>query len=78
MRTPLNAIIGFAEIMQHAVMGPIGNAQYRSYITDIYMSGTHLLQLINDILDLTKAESGKLELNEETVDLGEVIRSPCG
>ncbi len=75
LRTPLNAIIGFAEIMQHEVMGPVGNAQYRSYITDIHMSGTHLLQLINDILDLTKAEAGKLELNEETIDLGEVIRS---
>jgi len=75
LRTPLNAIIGFAEIMQHEVMGPVGNAQYRSYITDIHMSGTHLLQLINDILDLTKAEAGKLELNEETIDFGEVIRS---
>jgi PAS domain S-box-containing protein len=75
LRTPLNAIIGFAEIMQHEVMGPVGNAQYRSYITDIQMSGTHLLQLINDILDLSKAESGMLELNEETIDLGEVIRS---
>ena len=75
LRTPLNAIIGFAEIMQHEVMGPVGNAQYRSYITDIHVSGTHLLQLINDILDLTKAEAGKLELNEETVDLAEVIRS---
>jgi len=75
LRTPLNAIIGFAEIMQHEVMGPVGNEQYRSYITDIHMSGTHLLQLINDILDLTKAEAGKLELNEETIDLGEVIRS---
>ena len=75
LRTPLNAIIGFAEIMQHEVMGPVGNAQYRSYITDIHISGTHLLQLINDILDLTKAEAGKLELNEETIDFGEVIRS---
>src|SRR5712691_757236 len=75
LRTPLNVIIGFAEIMQHEVMGPVGNAQYLSYITDIQMSGTHLLQLINDILDLSKAESGKLELNEETIDLGEVIRS---
>src|SRR5438552_3089030 len=75
LRTPLNAIIGFAEIMQHEVMGPIGNAQYRSYIADIHVSGTHLLQLINDILDLTKAEAGKLELYEEVIDLKEVIRS---
>lgn len=75
LRTPLNAIIGFAEIMQHELMGPIGNTQYKSYVTDIHVSGAHLLQLINDILDLTKAEAGKLELNEEIIDLGEVIGS---
>ncbi len=75
LRTPLNAIIGFAEIMQQEVMGPIGNAQYKSYIADIHVSGAHLLQLINDILDLTKAEAGMLELNEEIVDLEEIIRS---
>jgi two-component system, cell cycle sensor histidine kinase DivJ len=75
LRTPLNAIIGFAEIMQSEIMGPIGNTQYRSYITDIHLSGTHLLQLINDILDLTKAEAGKLELLEDVIDVGEVVQS---
>jgi signal transduction histidine kinase len=75
LRTPLNAIIGFAEIMQHEIMGPVDNEQYRSYITDIHVSGAHLLQLINDILDLTKAEAGKLELYEEIIDLKEVVRS---
>jgi PAS domain S-box-containing protein len=75
LRTPLNAIIGFAEVMQLEVMGPIGNQQYRSYVTDIHSSGTHLLQLINDILDLTKAEAGKLDLYEETIDLTAVMRS---
>ena len=75
LRTPLNAIIGFTEIMQGEVMGPIGNAQYKSYITDIHVSGAHLLQLINDILDLTKAEVGMLELNEEIIDIEDVIRS---
>jgi PAS domain S-box-containing protein len=73
LRTPLNAIIGFAEIMQNQVMGPIGNEHYRSYVSDIHLSGSHLLQLINDILDLTKAEAGMLELNEDLVDVGAAI-----
>lgn len=73
LRTPLNAIIGFAEIMENQVMGPIGNEHYRSYISDIHLSGSHLLQLINDILDLTKAEAGMLELNEDLVDLAGAI-----
>ncbi|HEV8679988.1 MAG TPA: ATP-binding protein [Stellaceae bacterium] len=75
LRTPLNAILGFTEIMQREVMGPIGNETYKSYIADIHVSGAHLLQLINDILDLTKAEAGMLELNEETIDLEEIIRA---
>jgi len=75
LRTPLNAILGFTEIMQQEVMGAIGNETYKSYIADIHVSGAHLLQLINDILDLTKAEAGMLELNEETVDLEEIIRA---
>jgi PAS domain S-box-containing protein len=75
LRTPLNAIIGFADVMQHEVMGPIGNDKYRSYVTDIHESGTHLMQLINDILDLTKAEAGMAELNEDIVDVGEMIRA---
>jgi PAS domain S-box-containing protein len=73
LRTPLNAIIGFAELMQSEVMGPIGNAQYRSYVNDINESGSHLLQLINDILDLTKAEAGMLQLNEDVLDLAGTI-----
>ena len=75
LRTPLNAIIGFAEVMQQGILGPIGNEQYRSYIADIQLSGTHLLQLINEILDLTKAEAGKLELHEEIVDVTDIVRS---
>jgi PAS domain S-box-containing protein len=73
LRTPLNAIIGFAEIMENQVMGPIGNEHYRSYVSDIHLSGSHLLQLINDILDLTKAEAGMLELNEDLVDIAATI-----
>src|SRR5262249_16943755 len=75
LRTPLNAIIGFAEMLEREVLGPIGNEQYKSYVADIHESGTHLLQLINDILDLTKAEIGKLELHDELIDIGEVVAS---
>ncbi|MGE5537290.1 MAG: PAS-domain containing protein [Gemmatimonas sp.] len=69
LRTPLNAIIGFSEVMTAELFGPIGNARYREYLRDIHESGTHLLCLINDILDVAKAEAGKMELIEEVVDL---------
>ena len=69
LRTPLNAVIGFSEIMQHEILGPIDNDKYRSYIGDIQTSGTLLLNLINDILDLSKAEAGKLEITESTFDV---------
>ena len=74
LRTPLNAIIGFSEMISREVLGPLGNEQYRTYIADIHKSGTHLLQIINDILDLSKAEAGKLELYEEVFDLRDTIR----
>ena len=69
LRTPLNAIIGFSEIMRDEMYGTIGNRQYVEYIGDIHHSGTHLLSVINDILDLSKAESGHLELREQEIDL---------
>ncbi len=69
LRTPLNAIIGFSEIMRDEMYGAIGNQQYAEYVGDIHHSGTHLLSVINDILDLSKAESGHLELREQEVDL---------
>ena len=75
LRTPLNAIIGFSEMMQREMQGPIGNAEYRGYIADIHESGMHLLKIINDILDLSKAEAGKLELNEDVFDLRETVHS---
>jgi signal transduction histidine kinase len=75
LRTPLNAIIGFSEMMLREVLGTLGNKQYRSYVADIHQSGTHLLQIINDILDLSRAEDGKLELYEEVFDLRDTIRS---
>ena len=65
LRTPLNAIIGFAEIMRDELLGPLGAPHYREYASDIHQSGKHLLDLINDILDLSKVEAGRLELHEE-------------
>jgi len=73
LRTPLNAIIGFSELMLNGAKGPIGNADYRGYLKDIFDAGTDLLRLINEILDLSKAEAGKLELLEDTVDVMNVV-----
>jgi signal transduction histidine kinase len=75
LRTPLNAIIGFSEMMLREVLGALGNEQYKTYVADIHASGSHLLQIINDILDLSKAESGKLELYEDVFDLRDMIRA---
>lgn len=75
LRTPLNAIIGFSEILSEQTLGPIGNSQYRGYAKDIRSSGTHLLSLINDILDLSKVEANRFELHEENVDLVEALHS---
>ena len=78
LRTPLNAIIGFSDLMQIELHGPLGDARYREYVDDIHVSGKHLLQIISDILDLSKIEAGMAELNEGEVDLsatiGEVVR----
>jgi two-component system, cell cycle sensor histidine kinase PleC len=68
LRTPLNAVIGFSEIMAKELFGPIGNDQYRQYSGDIYDSGNHLLDLINDILDMAKIEAGKLTLAPRPLD----------
>jgi signal transduction histidine kinase len=73
LRTPLNAILGFSEIIQSEVFGA-GVPKYREYASDIHGAGRHLLSLINDILDLSKAEAGKLELRLEPVELGELIK----
>ncbi len=73
LRTPLNAIIGFSEFMMTEKFGPIGVPRYRDYVIDINASGGHLLSLINDILDLSKVEAGKLELHEEFIDIVPVI-----
>ncbi|MGB0694034.1 MAG: ATP-binding protein [Rhodospirillaceae bacterium] len=69
LRTPLNAVIGFADVILSELFGPLGNERYRDYLQDIHKSGTHLLALISDMLDLAKIEAGKLEISEESVDL---------
>jgi len=75
LRTPLNAICGFSEIIEGEMFGPVGCAKYADYAKDIRASGNHLLSIINDILDIAKAEAGKLVLNEEAFDLAEVLES---
>jgi PAS domain S-box-containing protein len=69
LRTPLNAIIGFSEIIKDELFGSIEESRYRAYAEDIHRSGGHLLQLINDILDLTKIDSGKYKLRETDCDM---------
>ncbi len=73
LRTPLNAIIGFGEIIGREMFGSLGNAKYRDYAADIVKSSTHLLSLVNDMLDLSRIEAGKAELNEEMIDLREAV-----
>ena len=77
-RTPLNAIIGFSELLESEILGPIGNEKYVEYIGDISQSGRHLLALITDVLDVTKIEAEKLELTETPLDISllaaEVLR----
>jgi signal transduction histidine kinase len=74
LRTPLNAIIGFSEVIKSGMFGPL-SARYREYGNDIFNSGTHLLALINDILDLSKLEAGQFELHDEEVDLAASVRA---
>lgn len=75
LRTPLNAVIGFSEIIKDAMLGVDAIDLYRGYAQDIHVSGRHLLDLINDILDMSKIEAGKLDLAEEPVDLVSAIES---
>ncbi len=74
LRTPLNAIIGFSEAMMTEMFGPIGG-QYQGYASDIHRSGQHLLQLVQDILDISKIERGNVELTESVIDMSELIDS---
>jgi signal transduction histidine kinase len=78
LRTPLNAIIGFSEIIAHELFGPLGNEKYLDYMMDIHRSSLHLLDIINDVLDMSKIEARKLELSKEPLNIrhliGEVVR----
>ncbi|MBF0332634.1 MAG: hypothetical protein HQL40_03180 [Alphaproteobacteria bacterium] len=73
LRTPLNAIIGFSDVIHSGVFGPIGNARYQEYVLNINQSGRHLLALINDILDLSKVEAGRVELHEEDLSIHDLV-----
>ncbi len=74
IRTPLNAIIGFSEVMMDERFGPVGNERYRQYLKDIHSSGGHLISLLNDLLDLSKIEAGKLELTFVNVNLNDLVQ----
>jgi PAS domain S-box-containing protein len=76
IRTPLNAILGFAEVIMEQRFGPVGNERYRDYLKDIHTSGTHVMSLVNDLLDLSKIEAGKMDLAFASVDANRVI-SEC-
>ena len=73
IRTPLNAIIGFSELILDEKFGPIGNERYRDYLRDINRSGNHVLDLVNDLLDISKIEAGEQELAYEAVPLNETL-----
>ena len=73
LRTPLNAINGFSEMMLREMFGPLGDERYVGYMKDIHVSGEHLLALINDILDMSKIEAGKMELHPEPVQPAEIV-----
>jgi two-component system, cell cycle sensor histidine kinase PleC len=74
LRTPLNAILGFSEVISKEILGPVGNATYKEYVADIHSSGSHLLDLINEILDLSRIEAGRYTLNEDSIELVRVAR----
>ncbi|NQU61443.1 MAG: hypothetical protein HQ512_09955, partial [Rhodospirillales bacterium] len=73
LRTPLNSIIGFSETLKTQMFGPIGNPKYKEYAADINASGTHLLEVITDILDISKIEAGEAVIAEDDIDLPELV-----
>lgn len=78
LRTPLNAILGFSEVIATEVMGPLNNPTYKEYVGDIHRSGQHLLNLINEILDLSRIEAGRYELQEEAISLLDIAEDCIG
>ncbi|MEX0409244.1 HAMP domain-containing sensor histidine kinase [Aquibium sp. LZ166] len=77
LRTPLNAILGFSEVMAKEVLGPLPNPTYRDYARDIHDSGEHLLDLINEILDISRIEAGRYQLHEEPLQIVETVEDCC-
>jgi signal transduction histidine kinase len=77
LRTPLNAVINFARLMADQIHGPLGAPQYTDYTQDILESGTHLLGLIDELLDLARAEAGRLSIAESVVDIQRLIATVC-
>ncbi|OXT00305.1 two-component sensor histidine kinase [Notoacmeibacter marinus] len=77
LRTPLNAILGFSEVMAEEILGPMQNDTYREYASDIHASGEHLLELINEILDLSRIEAGRYQINEAALSLSYLIDECC-
>lgn len=79
LRTPLNSILGFSDLMRSRLYGPLGNEKYEEYVANIHASGTHLLGLVNDLLDLSKLESGQYKLERQTINprslVDEIVRS---
>jgi two-component system cell cycle sensor histidine kinase PleC len=73
LRTPLNAIIGFSEVLGSELFGPLGHARYKEYARDVHGAGKHLLALINDILDLSKAEAGKFDMVDEEIITADLL-----
>ena len=77
LRTPLNAVIGFADILSGELFGKLSEARYREYARLIHESGKHLLNVVNDILDMSKVEAGKFRLVKEPVDVGALVALSC-
>ena len=75
LRTPLNAIIGFSELMQNETFGPLGQPKYIEYLGDIHLSARHLLEIINEVLDMSKIEAGRVELDEDIFDVGQLMQA---
>ncbi len=75
LRTPLNAILGFSDMMRSKIHGPIGNESYQEYLEHIHDSGSHLLRMINDILDLSKADAGHLKVDESELDIAAILKA---
>ncbi|MBX2833686.1 MAG: PAS domain S-box protein [Micavibrio sp.] len=75
LRTPLNAILGFSEMMIDETFGPLGHAKYKEYLGDVHSSANHLLEIINEVLDMSKIEAGRIDLDEEEIEVSEMIAS---